>query len=136
MIPSGVPSNTTTTSRFILKSPFPCGNSQCNYSCIYAASSAAPASLRRGGRVSPGRSVGRLPEAERGALVVHALAQQPVRLALGFVRAAASRPDPLDRGGDVVDAVGQLHRWFRAPRRPDAERRRGLAGAPCAGVAF
>src|SRR5260221_14719084 len=63
--------------------------------------------LRR--RVLALRSVGRLPEAERRALVVHAFGDQPVGLALGVVRVAAGRPDPLDRGRDVVDAVGQLH---------------------------
>src|SRR5258708_4011056 len=50
-----------------------------------------------------------LPEAERRALVVDALGDQPVRLALGLVRVAAGRPDPLHRGRDGVDPVRQLH---------------------------
>src|SRR6266566_1349509 len=80
------------------------------------------------------RSVDRLPEVERRALIVGALGDQPVRLALGLVRVAAGRPDPLDRGPDVVDAVGQLHLGLRALRRPDAQRRPGLVGTPRAGV--
>ena len=43
------------------------------------------------------------------ALVVGAPGEQPERPALGLIRAAAGRPDPLDRSGDVIDAVGQLH---------------------------
>src|SRR5260221_8645116 len=82
------------------------------------------AGVRR--RVLALRSPGRLPEAERRALVVDALGDQPVRLALGLVRVAAGPPDPLDRGRDVVDAVGQLHLGLRALRRPDAQRRPGL----------
>src|SRR5207245_7973319 len=76
------------------------------------------------------RSVGRLPEVEGRALVVEALGDQPVRLAFRVIRAAAGRPDPLDRGRDVIDAVGQLHFRAAPPRRPDAQRRPGLVGAP------
>src|SRR5262249_29422611 len=82
------------------------------------------AGVRR--RAPARRSVGRLPEAECRALVVGALGEQAVRLALGLVRLAARRPDPLDRGRDVVDTVGQLHRGLRAFRRQDAQWRPGL----------
>ena len=58
----------------------------------------------------------RLPEAEHRPLVVGALGEQPERPALGLVRAAARRPDPLDRGGDVIDAERQLHRGPGAGR--------------------
>jgi hypothetical protein len=67
-------------------------------------------------RVLALRSVGRLPEAERRALVIDALGEQPVRLALGLVRAAAGRPDPAERSRDVVDAVGQLDPGLGARR--------------------
>src|SRR5260221_14265789 len=80
-------------------------------------------------RVLALRSAGRLPEAERRALVVDALGGQPVRLALGLVRVAAGRPDPLDRGRGGVDAGGQLHPGLRAPPRPDAPRPPGLVRA-------
>jgi hypothetical protein len=85
---------------------------------------AISADLRAAGvrrRVLALRPAGRLPEAERRALVVGALGEQPVRLALGLVRVAAGRPDPLDRGGDVVDAVGQLHLGLRALRLDETE---------------
>src|SRR3984957_231913 len=85
-------------------------------------------------RVLARRSVNRLPEVEPRALVIDAGGEQPKRLALGLVRAAAGRPDPFDRGGDVVDAVGQLYLRLRALRRPDAQRRPGLVGAPRAAV--
>jgi len=47
---------------------------------------------------------------------------------------AAGRSDPLDRGREVIDAVGQLHLGLGAVGRQDAQRRRGLVGAPRAGV--
>src|SRR6266849_86029 len=62
------------------------------------------AGVRR--RVLALRPVGRLPEAERRALVVDALGDQPVRLALGLVRVAAGRPDPLDGGRRPASCTG------------------------------
>jgi hypothetical protein len=84
---------------------------------------------------APLGSIGWLPEAERRPLVVDALGEQPVRLELGFVRAAAGCSDPLDRGRDVIDAVGQLYLGRAALRWQDAQWGLGLVGAPRAGVA-
>src|SRR5215469_14239551 len=77
--------------------------------------------ISAGGRASLApRSVGRLPEVERRALVVDALGEQPERPARGLAGLAADRPDPLDRGRDVIDAVRQPNVWLRALRRQDA----------------
>ena len=74
----------------------------------------------------------RLPEAERRALVVDAAAISPCELALGAGREAAAS-GLVDRGREVIDAVGQLHLGLGAVGRQDAQRRRGLVGAPRAG---